>query len=111
MSEAWSVVFLPEAREDINELDNAIRRQVDKAISKVSHNPLPRYRGGYGDPLSNQDDAQLAGLCKIKLKKAGVRVVYKAIELDDEMVVIVVGARADNEVYREAAKRKQVHGL
>lgn len=111
MNEGWKVVFIPEAREDLNQLDNSVRLQVDKAIAKVRMNPLPRYLGGYGDSLSNLNDAGPAGLCKIKLKKDGIRVVYKAVERDGETVVVVVGARADNEVYREAAKRRRSHDL
>lgn len=47
-----------------------------------------------------------ASLGKQAIHYNGIRVVYKAVEQDGEMIVIVVGARADNEVYREAAKRR-----
>lgn len=107
----WPVILLPEAKKDLDGLDPAVFERVLKAIRKVSFNPLPRFRGGYGDPLSNRDDARLAGLCKVKLRRDGVRVVYKTVEEDGQMVVIVIGARADNEVYREAAKRRLRHGL
>lgn len=110
-NDSWRIIVLPEANDDIDRLDKAVRNRVYKAIAKVSTNPLPRHLGGYGDALSNQNDAQLAGLCKVKLRKDGIRIVYKAVEQDGEMIVIVVGARADNEVYREAAKRRSAHGL
>ncbi len=107
----WSVILLPEARKDLDELDSSVSDRVLKAIRKVSFNPLPRFQGGFGDPLSNHNEAKLAGLCKVKLKRDGIRVVYKAIEEDGQMVVIVIGARADDAVYREAERRRKRHGL
>ena len=47
----WAVEFLPEAAEDLKRLDGSVRRIVDKAISKVSMNPLSVEEGGYGKPL------------------------------------------------------------
>lgn len=111
MNDAWKLSYLDEAERDLNDLDGSVRAHVIKAIRKVLQNPLPKDQGGYGDPLSNHDDAKLAGLCKVKLRKDGVRIVYKAVELDGEMIVIIIGARADGEVYREAQRRRIAHGL
>lgn len=111
MNNTWSLRAIPEAEKDLSQLDHSVRVRVDRAIHKVLVNPLPRHLGGYGAELSNTDDAELAGLCKIKLKKDGIRIIYKAVEQDSEMTVIVVGARADNAVYREAAKRRRDHNL
>ena len=44
----------------------------------------------------------LTGLFKIKLRAAGLRVVYKLIYTETEMLIVVVGARADDEVYQLA---------
>lgn len=41
------------------------------------------------------------GCLKIKLKAAGIRIVYKLVEIDG---VMVIGVRADNEVYDIAQK-------
>lgn len=111
MNDEWSLRYLPEAEKDLKELDRSVQARAVRAINRVLTNPLSRHLGGYGDALSNQNDAQLAGLCKVKLRKDGIHIVYKAVEQDGEMIVIVVGARADNEVYREAAKRRSAHGL
>lgn len=111
MNKRWTLSYLDEAKEDLNELDGSVRAHVVKAVRKVLQNPSPKDQGGYGDPLSNRDDAKLAGLCKVKLRKDGVRIVYKAVEQDGEMIVIVIGARADNKVYREAQRRRDAHGL
>ena len=68
-------------------------------------NPLPNTEGGYGKPLRNQNSSELAGLLKIKIKNVGIRIVYKLIRQDDVILIIIIGARADSEVYKEAEKR------
>ena len=98
---------MEEAVTDMNDLDGSAKKQVDAAILKVSQNPLPKSEGGYGNPLGNKHDNNLTGLCKIKLLKLGIRVVYKLIRENDIMIVVVVAARADEEVYKIAAKRIQ----
>jgi mRNA-degrading endonuclease RelE of RelBE toxin-antitoxin system len=40
MSRLWTVTFMAEAAEDLDALDGSQRRQVEKAIFKVSKNPL-----------------------------------------------------------------------
>ncbi len=101
----WQVEYLKEAVEDLKRLDHSQRLQVLKAINKVLSNPLPQNEGGYGKPLGNRNSTRLAGYLKIKLKRLGLRVVYKLIKEKDVMKVIVVSARADDEVYLLAQKR------
>ncbi|WP_227765055.1 type II toxin-antitoxin system RelE family toxin [Zhaonella formicivorans] len=101
----WQVEYLKEAVEDLKRLDHSQRLQVLKAINKVSSNPLPLNEGGYGKPLGNRNSTRLAGYLKIKLKSLGLRVVYKLIREKDVMKVIVVSARADDEVYLLAQRR------
>lgn len=48
---------------------------------------------------------------KIKFRNLGIRVVYKIERVDGIMKIIVVSARTDEQVYREAAKRRNKHGL
>lgn len=71
-----------------------------KTIAKVSINLLPDYLGGYGKPLGNHNKADLTGFCKVKLRNPGLRVVYKLIQTKTEMIIVVIGARADEEVYK-----------
>jgi len=101
----WEVSFTDEAKKDRAALDVSVRSQVNKAIRKVSQNPLPKSEGGYGEPLGNKRGKNLTGLLKIKLKKLGISVVYRLIRIDDLMKIIVVAARADDEVYEIVAKR------
>lgn len=104
---SWTVEFLEEAKRDITHLDNSARIQVLKGIKKVSQNPLPTFEGGYGKPLGNKQGYNLTGLLKIKFRNLGIRVVYKIERSDTVMKIIVVSARTDDQVYKEAAKRRR----
>lgn len=108
---AWRVEFLEEAVEDLRKLDGPVRARVLKAIRKVSLNPLPQNEGGYGKPLGNRNAIDLVGLFKVKLRSDGIRIVYRLQRTEAEMLVVVVGVRADSEVYREAARRRKARGL
>ena len=103
----WELTFLDEALSDLKALDGSVRKRIVKAIEKVRTNPLPKSEGGYGNPLGNQHGYNLTGLLKIKLRADGIRVVYKLIRQDDLMLVVVVGVRTDNEVYKAAAERRK----
>lgn len=48
---------------------------------------------------------------KIKLRDFGIRIVYKVIRVDGIMKIIVISARTDEQVYKEAAKRRDKHDL
>ena len=107
----WEVEYLPEAESDLKSLDGSQKILVLKAIKKVKQNPLPVYEGGYGKPLGNKNGNDLTGFLKVKLKSAGLRVVYKVVKQNDKMLIIVIGARADEEVYGIAKKRIQENDL
>ena len=89
----WRLEFLPEAEKEFAALAGNQRILVAKALKKVQQNPVSIYEGGYGKPLGNKGGTDLTGLFKIKLKAAGLRVVYKLIQTETEMLVVVVGAR------------------
>ncbi len=107
----WALKFLPEAQKDLEKLARNQQILVAKAIEKVRQNPVSVNEGGYGKPLGNKGGRNLTGLLKIKLRDAGLRVVYKLIQTDTEMIIVVIGARADEEVYDTAAKRAKKHEL
>ena len=104
----WKVKYHPEAEKEFDRLDGSVRKIVLKGIIKVSENPLPQNQGGLGKPLGNKSGNDLTGLLKIKYKSIGLRVVYKLIidEETNEMYILVISARSDNEVYNLAYKRK-----
>ena len=108
---SWKLSYLPEAEKDLKALDGSQRILVLKAIKKVQQNPLPAEENGYGKSLGNYGSTGLAGLLKIKLRAAGLRFVYKLQRTESEMLVIVIGVRADEEVYDIASKRAARHNL
>ena len=105
------VIYLREVLYDLLEFDGSQRILVRKAIEKVRTNPLPDIEGVYGKRLGNRDNTQLARFLKVKLRSAGLRVVYQLVREKDHMVLIVIGARKDDEVYHIAHKRIQGHNL
>ncbi len=51
------------------------------------------------------------GKRKLPAVVSGIRVVYKIERMEDVMKIIVISARTDEQVYREAAKRRQKYEL
>ena len=101
----WIIRELPEVQEDLNKLDKGKRKQVLKAIDRVSQNPLPQSDGGYGKPLGNKCNVNLTGCYKIKLRDAGIRIVYRLQRTEYGMEIVIIGMRESAEVYDLAAKR------
>ena len=106
----WSYHFSLDAEKDFSNLDGSLKIQVLLALDKVVQNPLPRSQGGYGSPLGNKGGQNLTGLLKIKLLRPGIRIVYRLTESTDDkgnriMLLIVIAARADDEVYKLAYDR------
>ncbi|MFR3251070.1 MAG: type II toxin-antitoxin system RelE family toxin [Eisenbergiella sp.] len=108
---SWSIEFLEEARKDMKKLERSASIQVLKGIQKVSINPLPVQEGGYGKPLGNKSGINLTNLLKIKFRDLGIRVVYKVERTENAMKIIVISARTDEQVYREASKRREKYEL
>ncbi|MCB6287272.1 type II toxin-antitoxin system RelE family toxin [[Clostridium] scindens] len=108
---SWNVKYLPEALEDLQKLNGSQKILIRKAIQKVCQNPLPENEGGYGKLLGNKNNTNLSVFLKIKLRGAGLRIVYQLIRHDDNMLVVVMGAREDDEVYEMAQKRINKHNL
>lgn len=90
----YALEFLEQAIEEYESLDRAVRAQIGKKLIKRLSNPhVPK------DRLKGLD-----GAYKIKLRKAGVRLVYQVIDNELVVLVIAVGSRSDNEVYKAARK-------
>ena len=108
---SWNVVFLDEAKKDLKNLEHSAQIQVLKGIKKVAGNPVSVYEGGYGKPLGYKGGINLTSLLKIKFRDLGIRVVYKAEYSDTIMRIIIVSARADDQVYKAAEKRRKKYEL
>ncbi len=102
---AWIIEYIKEAETDLRELDHSQQLQVVKAIKKVSNNPLPITEGGYGKPLGSHLTGNLTGYLKIKLKRLGIRVVYRLVVEKEIMRIIIISIREDEKVYRMIQER------
>lgn len=107
----WSIEFLEEAEKDLKKLDRSAQIQVLKGIRKVGQNPLSAEEGGYGKPLGNKGGMNLTNFMKIKFRDLGIRVVYKVERVDEIMKIVVISARTDEQVYKEAAKRRAKYDI
>ena len=108
---SWSVEFLEEAKKDLKRLDRGVQTQVIKGIKKVAQNPVSIHEGGDGKPLGNKNNTDLTGLFKIKYRDLGIRVVYRLEYTETMMKIIVISARTDEQVYKEALRRRERFGL
>jgi mRNA interferase RelE/StbE len=102
---AWIVEYIKEAETDLKGLDHSQQIQVVKAIKKVSANPLPSTKGGYGKPLGNHLSSHFVGYLKIKLLKLGIRVIYRLVEEKGIMRIIIISVREDEKVYKLIRER------
>ena len=108
---SWEVNYLPEANKDIASLARNQQIIVQKAIKKVKENPLPQSEGGYGKPLGHKHGTNLTNFLKIKLRGEGIRIVYKLIRTQTQMLIVVVGVREEEEVYEIAQRRRDKNNL
>ena len=106
---SWEVIQWEEAKKDFIKLDKGKQLQVLNVINRVKQNPLPSSEGGYGKPLGNKGNANLTGCYKIKLREAGIRIVYRLQRTEHGMEIIIIGMRESAEVYDLAAKRIEKH--
>jgi len=91
----YKLKFLPTALKEWKKLDNTIQIQLKKKIKNILSQP---------HILSNQ----LRGFenhYKIKLRASGYRLVYEVIDKEICILVIAIGQRNKNKVYKQAKKR------
>ena len=91
----YSLVFKQDALKEWQKIDSTIRTQFKKKLIERLENP-------------RLESARLSGMknCyKIKLRKAGYRLVYQVRDLEVIVSIVAVGKRERNSVYKIAAKR------
>lgn len=94
------ILMLPEAVEDLRDLDGAARKIVAAGIEKLRTDP-----GLSGAPLGSKASGSLTGLRKLVVGSRAYRIVYE-VRADGAVVVLwVIGKRADSEVYAMAQSR------
>jgi mRNA interferase RelE/StbE len=92
----WTIRYLPEAVEDLDALGKPDARKALKVIEERIINGEPDKAG---KPLRKE----LAG-CR-RIRTGDIRIVYKVIEDQVQILIIAVGPRRNNKVYDEAEKR------
>jgi mRNA interferase RelE/StbE len=92
----YELAFLDEALKEWRKFDNATREQFKAKLAERLQNP-------------KMPSARLHGAkerYKIKLRNAGYRLVYQVKDRELLVLVVAVGKRERNEVYRAAERRK-----
>jgi mRNA interferase RelE/StbE len=93
-----------DAREDLRDLDGAVRVIVFKALKKLQTEPEKR-----GSPLGNKLGGNLITFRKLVAGDRDYRIVYR-IDPDGSVVVVwVIARRSDDEVYHLAMSRLRLH--
>lgn len=85
------------ALKEWQKLDNSVKEQFKKQLHKRLTNPRVASAKLHGD---------LDNFYKIKLRTVGYRLVYEVIDLKLVVLVIAVGKRNQDEVYKKASLRK-----
>ena len=92
---SYELSFYPDALAEWKKLDGSVREVLKKKLAERLHNPrvpstrLPGHKDRY----------------KIKLRDAGYRLVYEVRDKVLMVVVVAMGKRERNAVYKSATKR------
>ena len=93
----YKLKFLPTALKEWKKLDSSIQGQLKKKLKERLQKPhVP------ASLLHSFDNHY-----KIKLRASGYRLVYEVIDKEVVVLVIAVGKRDKNLVYKKASKRKK----
>jgi len=95
MSYKYGLKFLPTALKEWKKLDSTIQSQLKKKLKERlqdPHVPASRLHG-----FENH--------YKIKLRASGYRLVYEILESEIVVLVVAVGKRDKNLVYKKASQR------
>jgi mRNA interferase RelE/StbE len=91
----YNLKFLPTALKEWKKLDNSIRSQLKKKLAERLEQPhIPSSK------LSGFENHY-----KIKLRASGYRLVYEVIDNELFVLVIAIGKRDRNSVYKDAKIR------
>lgn len=91
----YELEFHPDALKEWHALDNSVREQLKKKLAERLQEPHVLASKLSGDPRRY----------KIKLRSAGIRLVYEVQEGRLVVLVVAVGQRDRNQVYKTADRR------
>jgi mRNA interferase RelE/StbE len=91
------------ARREYERLDGSIGRIVNKKLEELE------YRA---NEIGKKLKGNLAGLREVKLKDAGIRIIYEItgeiVDILEVVSVLTIGPRADGEVFKTAGTRVDI---
>ena len=92
---SYRLLFKKEAKKEWDKLDSTVRKILKKRLAQRLDRPR------------NESSRQsgMKNCYKIKLRQAGYRLVYQVRDAELVVVVIVVGKREKNFVYKKAIRR------
>lgn len=96
---AYKIEFLPQAAREFEALDGSLKKLATKQLDKLVQHPE------LGEPLGKRMGIDLTGYRKIYFGKKAYRIVYETQRQKLVILVIGIGKREREEIYREAAKR------
>jgi len=96
---SYKLVAKEEVEDDLSKLSHAQRVLVFKQFKKLQNSPQ------LGIDLGNKAGYNLSGCKKLYVDKKKIRIVYRIVDNEILVEVIVVGKREDMEVYDKANKR------
>ena len=91
----YSLEFLPSARKEWDKLGEPIRRQLTKKLGERLNNPR----------ILSARLRDMPDCYKIKLRRAGYRLVYRVYDERIVVQVVAIGRRDRDEAYETAFKR------
>ena len=91
----YKLKFIPVALKEWKKLDHTIQAQLKKKLKSRLENPH----------LLSSQLRGFANHYKIKLRASGYRLVYEVIDKEICVLVIAIGKRNKNKVYKQAKKR------
>jgi mRNA interferase RelE/StbE len=92
----FRIQFIKESAKDWDKLDNSVKLELKKNLQPLLQNPIVESSRLKGD---------LSDCYRIRAPKSGYRLIYKVENEALVILVIAVGKREDEEVYRSAAIR------
>ncbi|ONG39548.1 addiction module antitoxin [Alkanindiges hydrocarboniclasticus] len=92
----YNLEFLEEAKKEWEKLNPTIRQQLKKKLGQILENPR----------ISKNQLSGSTNRYKIKLRSIGYRLVYEVIDQEVVVLVVAVGRRENNQVYKAADNRQ-----
>ena len=96
---AYKITFLPEAAREFEALDGSLKKLAARQIDKLAERPE------LGEPLGKKFGIDLTGYRKTYFGKKAYRIVYEFQTRRLLVLIIGIGRREREEIYKEVAER------